>query len=394
MTETVETLKAKACEITGLNDFGDAWFEQPLAAWAKDLGGPFLSDSGRRFLARLAVTNLCRRLEVIDWWTRHPEIDDVPIPAILYITGLERSGTTFLHNLLALHPAARPLLRWELMRPAPPPEANSYLTDPRIAEVQASADRLRGTLLEQMHWVNADDPEECTWAALDCTGLLGRSAILFMPTWGRWIAQNDLTPSFLEYRRLIKLLLWRNPLNSGGHLVLKSPQNSRNVGQFSAAFPEASFVFTHRDPFRICTSSCTMLEHSTASLTSQEDFWRPEGPGVTETIRHLELGLTRMTAFDDAPGARVTHAAYPALMADPASAIRRIYEQLRFDSPRNLADRIASFIAAQSAGKRAPAPKSLPTYGLDHETFLSRPVIATYMRRFAVEPETVRMTGA
>src|SRR5271165_4634022 len=118
MTETVETLKAKAVEATGLRDFGEDWFEQPLAAWVKDLAGPSLKESGRAFLARLAVTNLLRRLEVIDWCNRHPEIDDVAVPPILYITGLERSGTTLLHNLLALHPKSRALLRWELMRPA------------------------------------------------------------------------------------------------------------------------------------------------------------------------------------------------------------------------------------------------------------------------------------
>jgi Sulfotransferase family len=149
MAETVETLKAKAIQATGLNDFGGDWFEQPLAAWAEDLAGPSLTEPGRAFLGRLAVTNLCRRLEVVDWWNRHPEIEDVAMPPILYITGLERSGTTLLHNLLALYPLLRALLRWELMRPAPPPEASSYRTDPRIAEVQASVDRLRGTLLER-----------------------------------------------------------------------------------------------------------------------------------------------------------------------------------------------------------------------------------------------------
>jgi len=151
MPATVENLKAQAVEKTQLGDFGDPWFEGPLAAWVHDLQSPALSEKGRSFFTRLAVNNLCRRLEVLECLKRDPEIGAVRIPPILYITGLERSGTTFLHNLLALHPLGRPLLRWELMFPTPPPEAATYRSDPRIAQVQASIEPLRGSKLEHMH---------------------------------------------------------------------------------------------------------------------------------------------------------------------------------------------------------------------------------------------------
>jgi Sulfotransferase family len=392
MTETVETLKAKAIQATGLRDFGGNWFEQPLAAWVEDLAGPSLKESGRAFLARLAVANLSRRLEVVDWFNRHPEVDDVAMPPILYITGSERSGTTLLHNLLALHPKSRPLLRWELMRPSPPPEAKTYRTDPRIAEVQASVDRLRGTLLERMHWVNADEPEECTWGALDCTGLLGRSAIMLMPTWSRWLEENDLTPSFQEYRRLIKLLIWRNPPPQGGHLVLKSPQNSRNVAQLSHAFPKARFIFMHRDPFRTCTSVCALASHLTAPLSAQDEIWRPNGSAVTDAVRFVERSLTQMMAFDRAPSASIVHVAYPALVRDPAAVVESVYARLGVDAPNDIASHVAAYAVA-SAGKRATPPNDLPTYGLDHGAFLARPLVESYCKRFSVEPEAARLTG-
>ena len=392
MAETAETLKAKAIQATGLRDFGGDWFEQPLAAWAEDLTGPSLSEAGRAFLGRLAVTNLCRRLEVVDWWNWHPEIGDVAMPPILYITGLERSGTTLLHNLLASHPMSRALLRWELMRPAPPPEASTYRTDARIAEVQASVDRLRGTLLERMHWVNADEPEECTWGALDCTGLLGRSAVMLMPTWSRWLEDSDLTPSFHEYRRLIKLLIWRNPPPQGGHLVLKCPQNSRNIGQFSEVFPEAQFVFMHRDPFRTCTSVCTLASHITAPLSAREDVWRPEG-SVKDVVRLVERGLTQMMAFDHAASADVAHVAYPELMRDPTLVVESVYARLGVAAPQDLASHIGAYQAA-AAGKRAPPPKDLANFGLDHDAFLARPTVKSYCKRFGVQPEAARLTGA
>jgi hypothetical protein len=59
--------------------------------------------------------------------------------------GFPRSGTTFLHNLMALHPEARALLRWELVHPVPPPEALTHATDPRIERTQRALTVLRGT---------------------------------------------------------------------------------------------------------------------------------------------------------------------------------------------------------------------------------------------------------
>ncbi|MGH9186315.1 MAG: hypothetical protein ACRD0U_10955 [Acidimicrobiales bacterium] len=50
----------------------------------------------------LGIRDLERRLRVLDVLSRNPEIDEVEIPPIVCITGLARSGTTLLHNLLAL----------------------------------------------------------------------------------------------------------------------------------------------------------------------------------------------------------------------------------------------------------------------------------------------------
>jgi hypothetical protein len=393
MEISVDSLKSAAAARSSLEDFGDDWFEQPLAAWVQDLAGPALSNSGRAFLTRLAITNLCRRLEVVDCLKRNPEIADVPIPPILYITGLERSGTTLLHNLLALHPGARALLRWELTRPAPPPERDTFRTDPRIAEVQASLEPLRGTRLEQMHWVDAVDPEECTWGAYDCTGLLGRATGVLMPTWDRWILDHDMTASFREYRLLIKLLTWRNPVQHHGHLVLKCPQNARHIGAFASVFPEAKFVVTHRDPYRTIVSVCALTEHINSAFTRDDSLYAPDGPGVRWAIGATERSLSRITGFARESRACLMHAHYPGLVAAPADVVRSIYEQAGMDEPMDLQQGFHAFIEAQTRGKRAKPPAELPTYGLERTEFADRPIVAAYCRQFGVMPEMRRITG-
>src|SRR5262245_36165317 len=136
----VDSILADAVETAGLDDFEDTWFLGPLAAYAADLVQSNLTAFGRKFLRSRAVHEVVRRLRVLETLRRHPEIAAVPVPPIVYITGLERSGTTLLHNLLALHRDARVLRRWELLEPVPPPETATYVTDSRIARVQGQAD--------------------------------------------------------------------------------------------------------------------------------------------------------------------------------------------------------------------------------------------------------------
>jgi len=44
------------------------------------------------------------RLKLHDWLSRHPEILEEAIERPIFILGLPRTGTTLLHDLLALDP--------------------------------------------------------------------------------------------------------------------------------------------------------------------------------------------------------------------------------------------------------------------------------------------------
>ncbi len=90
MVTSAGDLLQAAEEQTGLAEWGDDWFLQPLSAWVDDLHSDHLNGAGRSFFTSLAVRDLSRRLEVIDTLHRHPEIDEVRIPPIVYITGTVR----------------------------------------------------------------------------------------------------------------------------------------------------------------------------------------------------------------------------------------------------------------------------------------------------------------
>jgi hypothetical protein len=87
---------------TGMDDFGDDSFREGLAILLASLRDEArLNARGEGYLYARIVTALSQRLQVEDWYRRHPEIDDVEIVAPLIGLGLPRTGSTALSVLLA-----------------------------------------------------------------------------------------------------------------------------------------------------------------------------------------------------------------------------------------------------------------------------------------------------
>jgi hypothetical protein len=136
------------------------------------------------------------KLKMLEYIKRHPKISEIPVKNPIFVIGFPRTGTTFLHELLGLHPKVRirssptfvchvlhtQLLfadlslqvkmhyTWEQMAPVPE-------TDEETAEALAKdrKDRynknksffdtslmLAGDAIQRIHRVKYDEPEECT----------------------------------------------------------------------------------------------------------------------------------------------------------------------------------------------------------------------------------------
>lgn len=358
--EEMVAIEREAARKTGLSDFGDRSFEGPLLAWVQDLGNPRINDFGRKFLRRLVIRDLCRRLEVLAYLKEHPEIAEVEIPPIVFITGAARTGSTLLHNLMATHPDGRPLLRWELMEPLPPPRSESFTTDPRIAALQSSIEPLRGSRLEQMHWVDADEPDENAWGFLDCTGMLGRGVTPLMKNWARWMPENDFSATYRDFRKLVQLLIWKCPPPPHGHLVLKCVMTTMKIAQFAEVFPEASFVLTHRDPFRSLVSSCATGDAICgAFLEGPPGPLRDDGIHGQQAFGSQKMALRALVEFAEAESGRVVNVRYADLMNDADATTRTIYQRLEMNAPEDLEVRITSYLRKQRSGRRA-APLKMP----------------------------------
>ena len=158
-----EILRA-AQDATGLSDFGDDGFRDGLGRLLRALEQEAELSFLGRLLARQEVQRILQtRLEVQDTLRTCPEIRLESVEEPVFITGLARTGTTFLHEILTQDPRNRVPMLWETMYPSPPPETATFRTDPRIERADREI-RIMDEIVPSfpsMHENAGDLPTEC-----------------------------------------------------------------------------------------------------------------------------------------------------------------------------------------------------------------------------------------
>jgi len=255
-----DELLREAVESTGLTDFGDSGFHQPLDRLIKALNTEAqLNDFGLLRARMTIASGLSKRLEIHDYLLRHPEVLDEVVVRPVFIVGLPRTGTTALHHMLNQDTANHTLRLWEAQNPIPPPQADTYTTDPRIARQKAGVE-LTETFLPgflQTHLIDAEEPDECYMLLNRNFMSVEYSAMFHIPSYANWLYANLCAGDSYAYHRLqLQLLQSRRP----GQWVLKAPFHQLGLEGILREYPDAIIVQTHRDPMSFVPSGCSFSE--------------------------------------------------------------------------------------------------------------------------------------
>ena len=213
---------------------------------------------------------LVNRLQVEQWYAKHPEIDEQQIVAPLFGLGLPRTGSTALSFLLASDTARRSLRTWEAGNPCPPPETATEHTDPRIAETQVGIDITNEMFpgFVGMLPTSATGPQECILLmALDFRSQLFEG-MARIPAYSSWLLSCDMEPAYRYHRRVLQLLQWRCPPE---RWWLKTPAHMHSIDALDRVYPDARFVMTHRDVGKVLPSVCAVFEALSNVLTEHPD---------------------------------------------------------------------------------------------------------------------------
>ena len=133
----VDRAKAEA----GLHDFGgDTWRKGLDVVVRSALNEASFNDLGEQMFFAGLVRALVNRLQVEDWYRRHPEIDEQDPQVEFLGVGFPRTGSTAFSHLVGEDNAYRNLRNWEQSTPCPPPGVSAEADEARIATALATVD--------------------------------------------------------------------------------------------------------------------------------------------------------------------------------------------------------------------------------------------------------------
>ena len=316
-------------------------------------------------------------------WRHHPEIDEEVIEKPVFIIGINRTGTTYLHRLMSRDPRFWTLRFYELAGPVL--DSGDYGTvagtaeDPRktLARdiIETMNNQLAASRLERMHDLQGDEPEEdfhilgygfMSWAY---------AALFHVPDYASWLGATDSRDAYAFHRRVMKHFTWQRRQRLAqsprtGQWLFKMPFHLMELEALLEVYPDALFIQTHREPAQFM-GSWNSLVTSLRSMTS--DPIPPDAQGA-EQLAFMGNMLNQATAFRLAHPQlqeRWVDVRYQDLVRSPLATLERIYRSFGWTLPPATRAVMERWQQEQAQARRqqaqTPHRYALEDYGLTRE---------------------------
>ena len=360
-----EALCAEARQRTGLADFGDPPLEPALSTLVNSMELQAALHPLGRFLMRIHLRGLLEtRLRLTQAWREHREAMDTSlIQQPVFITGMPRSGSTFLHELMAEDPENRTPRVWEVKFPIPTRKSARSSVDPRIRKAEACLWWFRrlAPLADGMYPIRAATPHECV--GIHSYTMLSQEFVLTcrIPAYEAFLREGNLGPAYAWQKRFLQYLQM-----SGRHKnwILKSPEHVYGLDHLLSVFPDAVVIQTHRNPLEVLRSSLQLNEMLEGVFAYPADRAQTEIREARSLIESMESIRSFRKTHPEFNG-RFIDVHYDDLVSDPLEVIRHIYRRLNRHLVEPASERIKRLAATRSRYKRRHGRPMLADLGID-----------------------------
>jgi hypothetical protein len=366
ITDTDPTVRANlACLVDSLNREGG------------------LSPGGEALTTRHFSFDTVNRLEGLKWLRDHPEIADEVIEAPVFLMGLPRSGTTYFQYLFDRDERFRLIRTWESSSPNPPPGFDPASARQRKMEWAERHRREHPTFegFDALHLYDEDGSDECHAFLQQSYGAAGLHNLFRVPSYFDFLLDGlDLVETYRIHKRQLQLLQWKSTAKPW---ALKYPNHVIAMNEILQVYPDARFVMTHRDPVQTLASISKM----TFNLRGVRMEGKVDPADVGRDMLHfIQRHIDRIMEFDrSAPGAKVVHVDYYALINDPVAEMRKIHAGIGIGTPDEIAASVGAWHSTNPKNARGKNEYTLEQWGLTDAAVAEQ--FSDYMRRFDIPRE-------
>jgi LPS sulfotransferase NodH len=353
------------------------------ASEAPKLSAPPWAESARVWLFKTFFTNLCGAT-FHDWWTTLREnrfaidppywpraamltagsvlnsyygrrenkhydelLQDVTVKPPLFILGHWRSGTTLLHNLLAIDEQFGYPNLYQVFFPHTflcTEEVRSDLVVPLIPST-----RMFDNVAQGLGMPNEDEFATCAaslvspymlWSFPRCQERYERYLTF------RGVPDSEVT----RWKETLVRFAKKLTLKQDRPLLLKSPPHTGRIKLLLELFPDARFLHIHRDPYTVFQST----KHLNAVLTKSLQFQKPGAEDVdAAVIRRYQL--MHDAFFEERsliPDGRFHELAFEDLERDPIGQVQKVYDELDLDGFGGVLPRLQNYVDSLSTYRK------------------------------------------
>jgi Sulfotransferase family len=374
------TLCEEARRRTGLKDFGDPPIEPALSILVSSLETESDLHPLGRFLIWAHLRELLEtRLRLVQvWGARLEALEISQIQRPVFITGMPRSGSTFLHELLAEDSANRVPRVWEVMFPIPSNNSTRSKVEPRVRKAEFCLWWFRRLApgANSVYPLRAWTPHECV--AIHSYTLLSEefAMICRVPAYEAFLRKASFVATYTWQKHFLQYLQLFYPTKQW---ILKSPDHVHTLEHLLTVFPDAVVIQTHRNPLEVLNSSMRLtevLEGTFARADDRSEIRKREARNLAE---HMD-GITSFREAHPELRGQFIDVKYHELVSDPLTVVRQIYQRLDMLLTEMAAERMQRLASTRSRYKGRRGDRKPADFELDGT--IDRHRLEAYCSRF------------
>ncbi|MFZ1866615.1 MAG: sulfotransferase [Polyangiales bacterium] len=366
--------------LTGLHDYGDVddGFRERLEETVDSVLRTDWNTLGRFGIRYILHWHLSNRLRIVELLKRRPDIERLRIERPIVITGLFRTGTTYLHNVLAADLDNRAARMWELAHPVG--RQRDLLGDEKWRRWRGGHEVAMNEIMipeqAEAHYVTTDAYEEDFFLLENDMAIMKFFVGLGDFDYAMRMLDWNMVEPYRWHKRQLQIL-WEQ--RAAKRWLLKCPWHLWNLEALLAVYPDARVIQTHRSLVQAIGSQCSLSGRIASKFRRDLDLHDVGRFWLHYSRMGMERGLAARKAL--APE-QVYDVQLEGLQARPLEVIEDIYG--RFDLPFDdvLADRLRARIGEEPKAQQGEHDYDIADYGLNQDQI--RTELAAYRQRFDV----------
>ena len=381
-----DELKQTACEICGLEDFGDYPWEEAYDRLLWSLNNEAqLNTLGRLIVRTELLRTLGIRLRLAEFWKDHPEALEAPVRAPIIIAGAARTGTSILQEVMSQDEQFNLPYTWKCLDPLPLREnrEQDILMRKRNAECDADFWIDIQPEIRTMHDFGSTLPTECIIFLSTDYNSEYWGMVAELPTWTAWRMENGFAgETYPWHKRILQTMQFNEPESKVW--LLKSPAHLAFLDTLKEVYPDVRIIHTHRDPIKCIPSTASVCSTIRWERTDSVDY-KAIGNTISFGFQFAMENVIDQRIDGRLPESQIVDIQLRDLIDHPVYAIKNIYDHFDLVFPEGMEGNIHNYLINKPKGKFGKHTYDLSKFGMSEVSL--REQFKRYTDYYQMKPE-------